>query len=73
MGKYKFIERFEDGRFHLYDVAADPGEKNDLAPHMRKRALNMRRRLHRWYREVDAKFLEAFPGGEKPWRPGRKP
>ncbi len=30
-GRYKLIERYEDGQVHLYDLDADVGEGNDLA------------------------------------------
>lgn len=68
-GQYKLIERFEDGRVHLYDLKNDPGERNDLAARMPDRVAAMRKRLHAWYRDVDAKFLRAKPNGPKPWRP----
>jgi hypothetical protein len=32
-------------------------------------ATDLRKRLQAWYREVDAKFLQAGPGGPQPWRP----
>lgn len=69
MGNYKLIERFEDGRVHLYDLAKDIGERNDLAEKMPDRVDAMRKRLHKWYQEVDAKFLQAKPNGPEPWRP----
>jgi len=71
-GDYKLVERFEDGRVHLYNLKDDIGERKDLAKDMPDRVREMRRRLHSWYREVDAKFLQAKPGSEvKPWRPGK--
>ena len=69
MGDYKLIERFEDGRVHLYDLNHDVGEQNDLAAEKPETVDRMRRRLHAWYREVDAKFLRPKPGGPEPWRP----
>jgi arylsulfatase A-like enzyme len=69
LGHYKLIERFEDGRLHLYDLDSDLGERNDLAGQMPERVRQMRDRLHAWYREVDAKFLQPKPGGPEPWRP----
>jgi len=69
MGDYKLIERFEDGRVHLYDLKHDAGEQNDLAAQLPDTVDRMRRRLHAWYREVDAKFLRPKPGGPEPWRP----
>ena len=68
-GGYKLIERFEDGRTHLYDLLKDPGEREDLAGKQPERVTAMRKDLHAWYRKVDAKFLRQKPGGPEPWRP----
>ena len=70
MGQYKLIERFEDGRVHLYDLENDIGEKNDLAEDMPDKVAEMKKKLHTWYKDVDAKFLQPKPGGPMPWRPG---
>ena len=69
MGDYKLIERFEDGRVHLYNLRTDVGEQRDLSGQMPEKVAAMRRNLHVWYKEVDAKFLRAKPGGPEPWRP----
>lgn len=69
MGDYKLIERFEDGRVHLYDLSKDISERQDLASRDPKRVAGMRSRLHAWYKEVDAKFLRAKENGPEPWRP----
>jgi len=69
MDRYKLLERFEDGRVHLYDLADDVGEKTDLAEKMPEKVAEMRKRLHVWYRQVDAKFLQPKPDGPMPWRP----
>ncbi len=69
MGDWKLIERYEDGRVHLYNLAEDIGERYDLAEQDPERVQAMRQRLHQWYTEVDAKFLEAQPDGPQPWRP----
>ena len=68
-GDYKLIERFEDGRVHLFNLTADLGEKEDLAESNPDKVVSMRKDLHEWYRKVDAKFLRQKPGGPKPWRP----
>lgn len=68
-GDWKLIERFEDGRTHLYHLGDDPGERQDLAAKHPDRVRALRGKLHRWYRQVDAKFLRAKPGGPEPWRP----
>ncbi|HAW97143.1 MAG TPA: sulfatase, partial [Opitutae bacterium] len=70
VGNWKMIERFEDGRVHLYDLANDPGERSDLSKVHPERTSDMRDKLHKWYREVDAKFLRAKgEEGRQPWRP----
>ena len=70
-GKYKLVERLEDGRVHLYDLDADIGEQNDLSESDPERTAALRDRLHAWYRDVDAKFLQ--PGDRPdPFRPGQK-
>jgi len=69
MGDWKLLERFEDGRVHLHDLALDVGERQDLAEQFPERVEMMRTRLHAWYQEVDAKFLQAKGNGPPPWRP----
>lgn len=69
IGDYKLIERYEDGRVHLYNLKKDIGERNDLVLSMPEKVSEMRKKLHSWYKEVDAKFLEENGQSEKPWRP----
>jgi arylsulfatase A-like enzyme len=69
MGDWKLLERFEDGRVHLYNLADDLGEKHDLADEYPERVSAMRKKLHGWYREVDAKFLRPKKNGPQPWHP----
>lgn len=69
MGDWKLVERFEDGCVRLYDLALDIGEREDLAARYPERVELMRGRLHTWYKEVDAKFLERKDNGPPPWRP----
>lgn len=71
VGSWKLIERYEDGRVHLYDLSVDPGEMHDVAAEYPARVAELRARLHAWYEEVDAQFLRAQPDGPEPWRPGR--
>lgn len=68
-GDWKLIERYEDGRFHLYNIRHDLGETKDLANQYPERAEAMRQKLHAWYQEVDAKFLQAKDNGPTPWKP----
>jgi len=69
MGDWKLIERFEDGRVHLYNLRLDIGEREDLAFAYPERVEEMRAKLHAWYEEVDAKFLQRKGNGPEPWRP----
>lgn len=70
VGSWKLIERLEDGRTHLYNLATDIGERVDMAAAHPGRVDAMRKKLHAWYEEVDAKFLQPLqPGGEVPWQP----
>ncbi len=69
MGDWKLVERFEDGRVHLYDLRSDVGERKDLAQDQSDRVNDMRAKLHRWYKTVGAKFLRAKPNGPQPWQP----
>lgn len=68
-GPYKLIERYEDGRVHLYNIDDDIGERHDLAEANPRIVSELRQQLHDWYRRVDAKFLEPKPNGPTPWRP----
>jgi arylsulfatase A-like enzyme len=67
-GDWKLIERLEDGRTHLYNLNADLGERHDVANENLDRVAAMKHRLHAWYVEVDAKFLQPKEG-RVPWRP----
>ena len=68
-GDFKLIERYEDGRVHLYNLEEDIGEQNDLAQKYPEKVSKLRSQLHAWYEEVDAKFLQQKEDGPKPWRP----
>ena len=69
MGDWKLIERFEDGRVHLYNLQKDIGERNDLAADQPRRVNRMLKKLHAWYKQVDAKFLQPKGDNADPWRP----
>ncbi len=68
-GNWKLVERYEDGRVHLFDLSQDPGERHDLAADNPQRVQEMRQGLHRWYQDVDAKFLQPKKNGPQPWQP----
>ena len=69
MGDWKLIERLEDGRVHLYNLKQDIGESKDLATEQPQRVERMRNKLHAWYKQVDAKFLQPKGDNQRPWRP----
>ena len=58
VGNYKLFENYENGKVSLYNLKEDIGESNDLSSNEPKRVKDMRDRLHAWYKEVDAKFLQ---------------
>ncbi|TWU36034.1 sulfatase [Novipirellula artificiosorum] len=68
-GDFKLVERYEDGRVHLYNLKEDLAERNDLAAQHPERVNEMRERLHGWYQTVDAKFLQRKGDGPEPWQP----
>jgi arylsulfatase A-like enzyme len=53
-GPWKLLEYFEDGRLELYDLAADPGERENLAASRPEKAEELRGRLAAWRNAVDA-------------------
>ncbi|WP_182865329.1 sulfatase [Rhodopirellula sp. JC639] len=69
VGDWKLVERYEDGAVHLYNLADDIGERDDLADQHAERVAKMRSMLHSWYQDVDAKFLRPKENGPMPWQP----
>lgn len=67
-GDWKLIRRYEDGRTHLYNLAADPSEQHDLADMEPERTATMATALDRWLESTGAKFLEP-KDGLTPWNP----
>ena len=55
-GDMKLIERYEDGRLELFDLAADPGETRDLSSERRADAARLQAKLAAWRSETDAKM-----------------
>ncbi|MFM1871636.1 MAG: hypothetical protein RL398_1058 [Planctomycetota bacterium] len=68
MGNHKLIERLEDGEVALYDLANDPSERRDVTKAEMGIAVDLRRRLHAFYQEQNASFLQP-KDGRVPWRP----
>lgn len=61
-GNYKLILFFEDSHVEMYNLAADIGEKRDLAQLEPGRAAEMRARLEAWLKETKAQIPEPNPG-----------
>jgi arylsulfatase A-like enzyme len=68
VGDWKLIERYEDGRVHLFNMAEDPVEQRDVADAQPAVVEALRNQLHAWYGDVGAQFLQEKDGRE-PWRP----
>jgi arylsulfatase A-like enzyme len=66
---YKLFENYENGDVSLYNLKKDIGESKDLSSSEPKRVRDMRNKLHDWYKEVDAKFLQPKGESKNPWRP----
>ena len=74
MGDWKLIERYLDGSVQLYNLKNDIGERLDLAAKEPARVAAMKTRLHAWYKEVNAQFLQKKgANGPVPWRPDQPP
>ncbi|MCV6605931.1 MAG: sulfatase-like hydrolase/transferase, partial [Porticoccaceae bacterium] len=69
LGDYKLVQRLEDGRVHLYNLATDLEEQNDLAAQRPEKTQQLKQRLYNWYRDVDAQFLTPGADGATPWTP----
>jgi arylsulfatase A-like enzyme len=83
--RWKYIERFRQEPNELYDLQADPAERNnliDLAEHAETRRA-LQRRLHAWFDRVADPKWDLWKGGTSksglmmrkvfdhpgPWRP----
>jgi arylsulfatase A-like enzyme len=53
-GDWKLIENYEDGSLELYNLAADEGEKENLAARDPARCAAMRKKLADWRASVGA-------------------
>ncbi len=59
MHPWKLIEFFEDNRLELYNIEEDPGEQHDRSAEQLERIRAMRDRLHRWQKEIGARYPMA--------------
>jgi arylsulfatase A-like enzyme len=60
-GDFKLIEFYEDGRWELYNVREDIGEKHNLAETMHLKAAQMETKLDVWRRNVGAEMMMPNP------------
>jgi len=67
-GDWKLVEWYEDNRVELYNLADDPGERNDLAGDKPEKAKELLGLLEDWRRSVSAQM----PTRKEPTRPGGK-
>jgi len=61
-GDYKLIEFYEDNHVELYNLKDDIGEKNNLADKMPQKAQDLRKMLHNWKKQVNARMPESNSG-----------
>jgi len=59
---WKLLEFHEDMHVELYDLAADPGERNDLAHRAPERVRALRHQLHRWRQGIGAQMPQPNSG-----------
>ncbi len=60
-GDWKLLEWYESGRNELFNVRADRGESQNLAPKEPERAARLQAQLDRWRRETGAQMMLANP------------
>ena len=60
-GNWKLIEQLEDNSVELYDLAKDPGEKNDLSASDAARTAELRKKLDDWRKSIGAQECRPNP------------
>ncbi len=65
-GRYKLLEYYENGSVQLFDLENDIGEQNDLAESQPEIAQKLKKMLHDWRDEVDAKMPYPKTATSKP-------
>lgn len=64
-GDWKLIKFYEDGRFELYNLKEDIGEKNNLVDQLPKKTAELKAMLYKWLESVDAKMPSPNPAYKK--------
>ncbi len=62
LGKWKLIEWGEGPQVELFDLAADEGEKRNLAEREPEKTRELLDKLHVWQKETGARFATPNPG-----------
>ena len=62
MGRFKLLYFYEDHRYELYDLEADPGEQHDVSNDQPRLAQDLAERLLARLRESRARFPTRNPG-----------
>ena len=65
-GRYKLLEYYENGVVQLFDLEQDIGEQNDLAKSQPEIAQKLKKMLHDWRDDVDAKMPYPKTATSKP-------
>ncbi len=65
-GRYKLLEYYENGTVQLFDLENDIGERQDLAKSQPEVAERLKKMLHDWREEVDAKMPYRKTATSKP-------
>jgi arylsulfatase A-like enzyme len=60
-GDWKLIEVFDPQGVELYDLAADPGERRNLAAEQPVLVQKLRRQLENWRRKIGAQVMQPNP------------
>ncbi len=66
LGRHKLLEYYENGTVQLFDLENDIGERNDLAASQPEIAKMLKKKLHDWRDEVDAKMPYPKTATSKP-------
>lgn len=65
LGDFKLIEWFEDDRTELYNLALDPGERQDLSDTLPEKGKELLEKLRQWRSETEAKMPTPNPDWKK--------